>query len=127
MNYKTPLSRVLGLGSAQKGTHHWWMQRVTAVALIPLSFYLISLLNLMRHAPYAETVAWLASPLHSTLIIAWLISVFYHAGLGLQVVIEDYIAVEGIKIAAIWSVNLIFFFLTVASVVAVLRIIFTAG
>ncbi len=123
MYYRTPLSRVRGLGSAQTGTHHWWMQRVTAVALIPLSFFVISLLELCFNAPYRETVAWLASPLHSALIIAWLLAVFYHSALGLQVVIEDYIAAEGTKIIAVWTVNLIFFLLTLAAVLAVLRII----
>jgi succinate dehydrogenase / fumarate reductase, membrane anchor subunit len=127
MHYRTPLSRVRGLGSAQSGTHHWWMQRVTAVALIPLSFFIISLLDLILKAPYTEVIAWLSSPLHSTLVIAWLLAVFYHAALGLQVVIEDYIAVEGIKIIAIWSVNLVFFLLTLAAVLAVLRITFLVG
>ena len=127
MHYRTPLSRVRGLGSAQSGSHHWWMQRVTAVALIPLSFFVVSLFDLMFNAPYAQTVTWLATPLHSTLIIAWLLSVFYHSALGLQVVIEDYIAAEGTKIIAIWSVNLVFFLLALAGVIAVLRIIFSVG
>jgi succinate dehydrogenase / fumarate reductase membrane anchor subunit len=123
MHYRTPLSRVLGLGSAKAGTHHWWMQRITAIALIPLSFFAVSLLELSFNAPFAQTVAWLATPLHSTIIIAWLLSVFYHAALGLQVVIEDYIAVEGTKIAAVWTVNIVFFLLAVAAVLGVLRII----
>ncbi|MSP27926.1 MAG: succinate dehydrogenase, hydrophobic membrane anchor protein [Methylococcales bacterium] len=127
MHYRTPLSRVLGLGSAQKGTGHWWMQRVTAVALIPLSFFAIGLLDLSFNAPYADTVKWLASPLHSTIIIAWILAVFYHAALGLQVVIEDYVTVEAAKITAIWSVNLVFFLLAVAAMIAVLRIISSAG
>jgi succinate dehydrogenase / fumarate reductase membrane anchor subunit len=123
MHYRTPLSRVRGLGSIQSGTNHWWMQRITAVALIPLSLFAISLLDLMITAPYKETLSWLASPLHSTIIIAWLISVFYHAALGLQVVIEDYIAVEGLKIIAVWTVNLVFFLLALAAIIAVLRVI----
>lgn len=123
MHYRTPLSRVRGLGSVKAGSHHWWMQRVTAVALIPLSLAAISLLNSLFNDPYAQTVAWLTSPLNSTLIIAWLLAVFYHAALGLQVVIEDYVAAEGAKIAAIWSVNLIFFLLALAGVLAVLRTI----
>lgn len=123
MHYRTPLSRVRGLGSAKAGSHHWWMQRVTAVALIPLSFVAVSLLDLLFNAPYEQTVAWLVSPLHSTLIIAWLLAVFYHAALGLQVVIEDYVAAEGAKIIAIWTVNLVFFLLALAAMIAVLRII----
>ena len=127
MHYRTPLSRVRGLGSAQAGTHHWWMQRVTAIALIPLSLFAISLLDLLFNAPYAQTVAWLATPLHSTLIIAWLLAVFYHSALGLQVVIEDYIAAEAMKIVAVWTVNSIFFLLALAAVLAVLRIISSVG
>jgi succinate dehydrogenase / fumarate reductase, membrane anchor subunit len=127
MHYRTPLSRVRGLGSAQAGTHHWWMQRVTAIALIPLSLFAISLLDLLFNAPYAQTVAWLATPLHSTLIIAWLLAVFYHSALGLQVVIEDYVAAETMKIVAVWTVNSIFFLLALAAVLAVLRIISSVG
>ena len=127
MDYRTPLSRVRGLGSIKAGTHHWWMQRVTAVALIPLSFFAVQLLNLLFHAPYSETIAWLHSPLNSIVMIAWLIIVCYHSALGLQVVIEDYVANEGMRIPAIWSVNLIFFFLTVTGVLAVLRILCLAG
>jgi len=127
MHYRTPLSRVRGLGSAQAGTHHWWMQRVTAVALIPLSLFAISLLDLLFNAPYAQAVAWLATPLHSTLIIAWLLAVFYHSALGLQVVIEDYVATESMKIVAVWTVNSIFFLLALAAVLAVLRIISSVG
>lgn len=127
MQYRTPLSRARGLGSIQSGTHHWWMQRVTAVALIPLSFFSIGLLDLMINSSYQETVAWLSTPFHSTVIIAWIISVFYHAALGLQVVIEDYIAVEGVKIITVWAVNLFFFLLALAAVIAVLRIITVGG
>lgn len=127
MHYRTPLSRVRGLGSAQSGTHHWWMQRVTAVALVPLSFFVISLLDLMFNASYHQTVSWLASPFNSTITIAWLLSVFYHSALGLQVVIEDYVANEAQKIIAIWAVNLVFFLLALAAVLAVLRIIFSVG
>jgi succinate dehydrogenase / fumarate reductase membrane anchor subunit len=98
MDYRTPLARAKGLGSAKSGTGHWWMQRVTAVALVPLSFWLIKFLGLSLTAPYQQTVDWLASPVNSICIIAWVIAVFYHAALGLQVVIEDYVAPEGINI-----------------------------
>ena len=65
MDYRSPLARVRGLGSAKAGTAHWWMQRVTAVALIPLSFWLIIFLDLGLNAPYADTLAWLSSPLNT--------------------------------------------------------------
>lgn len=123
MDFRTPLSRVKGLGSAKSGTAHWWMQRVTAVALIPLSFWLINFLGLSLTAPYEQTHAWLASPLKSVCIVAWIIAVFYHAALGLQIVIEDYVAAEGPKIISIWAVNLTFLFLAIAALLAVFRIV----
>jgi succinate dehydrogenase / fumarate reductase membrane anchor subunit len=123
MDYRSPLARVRGLGSAKAGTSHWWMQRVTAVALIPLSYWLITFLELSFHAPYQQTVAWLTSPVNTVGIIAWVLAVFYHAALGLQVVIEDYIAAEGIKIVAVWTVNLSFLVLALAALIAVFRIL----
>ena len=121
MKYRSPLAKAVGLGSAKTGTSHWWMQRVTAVALVPLSFWLIIFLDLSLNAPYQETVAWLSSPLNTLGIVAWLLAVFYHAALGLQVVIEDYIAAEGVKIVAVWTVNLGFLLLVLAALIAVFR------
>ena len=121
MDYRSPLARVRGLGSAKAGTSHWWMQRVTAVALIPLSYWLITFLELSFHAPYQQTVDCLASPFNTICIVAWVLAVFYHAALGLQVVIEDYIAAEGVKIVAVWTVNLSFLLLALAALIAVFR------
>ena len=123
MHYRSPLANVRGLGSAKTGTSHWWMQRVTAVVLIPLSFWLIIFLDLSLKAPIQEIVAWLAMPLNTIAIVAWVVAVFYHSALGLQVVIEDYVAAEGIKIIAVWTVNLVFIFLALAALIAVFRII----
>ena len=123
MHYRSPLANVRGLGSAKTGTSHWWMQRVTAVVLIPLSFWLIIFLDLSLKTPIQEIVAWLAMPLNTIAIVAWVVAVFYHSALGLQVVIEDYVAAEGIKIIAVWTVNLVFIFLALAALIAVFRII----
>jgi succinate dehydrogenase / fumarate reductase membrane anchor subunit len=121
MDYRSPLGKVRGLGSAKAGTAHWWMLRVTSVALIPLSFWLITFLNLSLNAPYQRTIEWLTLPLNTVCIVAWVLAVFYHAALGLQVVIEDYIAAEGIKIVAVWTVNLSFLMLALAALIAVFR------
>jgi succinate dehydrogenase / fumarate reductase membrane anchor subunit len=121
MDYRTPLAKVRGLGSAKAGTSHWWMQRITAVALIPLSFLLISFLDLSLNAPYQQTVEWLTSPLNTVCMVAWVLAVFYHAAMGLQVVIEDYVAAEGVKIVAVWTVNLSFLMLALAALIAVFR------
>ena len=123
MDYRTPLARAKGLGSAKSGTGHWWLQRITAVALIPLSFWLLKFLGLSLTAPYQQSVDWLASPLNSTCIAAWTLAAFYHAALGLQVVIEDYVAAEGPKIISIWAANLAFLFLAIAALLAVFRIV----
>jgi succinate dehydrogenase / fumarate reductase membrane anchor subunit len=121
MDYRTPLAKVRGLGSAKNGTTHWWMQRISAVALIPLSFWLITFLDLSLNAPYQQTVEWLVAPVNTICIMAWIIAAFYHAALGLQVVIEDYIAAEGIKIVAVWTVNLSFLLLALTALIAVFR------
>ncbi|MEI6542438.1 MAG: succinate dehydrogenase, hydrophobic membrane anchor protein [Methylococcales bacterium] len=123
MEFRSPLANVRGLGSAKSGTSHWWMQRVTAVALVPLSFWLITFLNLSLTAPYQETIGWITSPLNTIGLVALILAIFYHAALGLQVVIEDYIAAEGIKIIAVWTVNLSFLMLALAALIAVFRIL----
>ena len=123
MKYRSPLSKARGLGSAKSGTGHWWLQRVTALALIPLTVWLILLLDLSMHASYQETVAWLTVPLNSICIVAWILAVFYHAALGMQVVIEDYISGAGPKIISVWGANLFFLLLAITAIVAVFKII----
>ncbi len=123
MQYRSPLARARGLGSAKTGTAHWWLQRVTAAALIPLTLWLLLLMEFSFHAPYLQTVQWLSSPWNSVCIIAWIIAAFYHAAIGLQVVIEDYVSSEGLKIISVWMVKLLFLFLGLAAVTAIFRII----
>lgn len=122
MDYRSPLSKARGLGSAKSGTGHWWLQRVTAVALIPLSYWLIVFLKLSTTAPYQETVNWLSTPLNAVFIVLWILAVCFHAALGLQVVIEDYVSSEGKKIVAVWSVHLLFTAVAVAALLAVIKI-----
>lgn len=97
------------------------MQRVTAAALIPLSYWLIKLIDLGASAPYAETQAWLAAPLNMVGVLAFIAAAFYHAGLGLRVVIEDYVGHEGCKIVSIWLVNLALVLLALTALLAVFR------
>ena len=124
---RSPLGRAIGLGSAKEGVEHWWAQRVTAVALILLGLWFAASLVAMVGADRAVVLAWLHAPVPAILAILLLIAVFYHGALGLQVVIEDYVAAEGLKIAALVTMRLVSFGLAVAGIFAVLRIAFAAG
>ena len=127
MDYRTPLAKAQGLGSAKSGTTHWWMQRVTAVALIFLSFWLILFIQQLFHASYPEIKHWLAEPVNFGLLIAWAFIGFYHAALGLQVVIEDYLSPEWLKIVLVWVIKLGFTGAAIASLVLSIRIAISAG
>lgn len=122
---RSPLGQALGLGSAKSGVEHWWRQRVTAIALAPLTVWFAA--SLMAHAgnDYATFIAWLRTPIATILIPLLLIGLFYHTALGLQVVIEDYVH-SGMKIAALLIVRLGCFALAVAGILATLRIDFGA-
>lgn len=126
MSLRTPLARARGTGSAKEGVHHWWTQRVTALALLPLVLWFVVSLVSVAGAGHAEFVAWAGSPLNTALLILLLISVFYHAMLGLQVVIEDYVHAEGLKHAALLTVNFGLILLAAIAILSVLRLAFLA-
>lgn len=125
MSIRTPLAHARGLGSAKDGTHHWWMQRVTSVALIPLMlWFVISLMYLVRvhDAALGAVQSWLGNPINAGLMIALLAVMFYHAKLGAQVIIEDYVHPESRKIAALLVVQFLLLLLGAISIVAVLKL-----
>jgi succinate dehydrogenase / fumarate reductase membrane anchor subunit len=124
MMLRSPLGRVRGLGSAKEGVAHWWAQRVTALALIPLTIWFVASVIALAGADYAAVVAWLRSPVVAALLVLLLFATFYHAALGLQVVIEDYVHEEGAKLAAILIVKALCLLLGLAGVLAVLKIAF---
>jgi succinate dehydrogenase / fumarate reductase membrane anchor subunit len=98
---RTPLSRARGLGSAKEGVHHFWAQRITAVALIPLVVWFAISLIMMSGADYAVVRAWIGSPLVMVLLILTIGIGLHHGQLGMQVVIEDYVHDERWKLLAI--------------------------
>ena len=119
---RSPLGRALGLGSAKEGVEHWWAQRMTAVALVPLALWLVAALIGHVGADYAAAVAWLKSPIPATAMALVVIASFAHMALGVQVVIEDYVHHEGVKIASLVALRLAAWALGAAALVAVLRI-----
>ncbi|MGI9498593.1 MAG: succinate dehydrogenase, hydrophobic membrane anchor protein [Geminicoccaceae bacterium] len=121
MQLRTPISHIKGLGSAKDGLGHWTMQRLTAIANLALIIWFLISAMTLAGADYQETRAWLASPVSASLMLLLIASVFYHAKLGLQVVIEDYVHHGGLKIAALTVVTLVTLGLGVTCAVAVLK------
>jgi succinate dehydrogenase / fumarate reductase, membrane anchor subunit len=123
MAIRTPIAKVRGLGSSREGTGHWMLQRLTAVSNLVLVLWLVFSLATLPGASYEVVRAWLGQPLPAILMILLVISVFYHARLGLQVIIEDYVHHEGAKVAALAAVVLLAVGLAVACIVAVLTVL----
>ena len=117
---RSPLGRAIGLGSAKEGVEHWWLQRITAVALVPLSLWFVIAIIRLVGADSDSVRDWVGNPLPATMLVLLLIATFYHAALGLQVVIEDYIHAELTKLALVVIVRLGCFALAVAGMFAVL-------
>jgi succinate dehydrogenase / fumarate reductase membrane anchor subunit len=122
MKLRTPLAKVRGLGSAKDGTHHWWAQRLTAIALVPLTFWFIYTLVSLTTMDYLAAIGWLQSPMNSILLILFVFALFYHAELGMQVVIEDYIENEAQKITSIILLKFVMLFAGLAGIVAILKV-----
>ena len=122
MALQTAIARVRGLGAAREGLHHWKAQRITAVANLVLVLWFVFSAMALAGADHAEVRAWLGSPVAASLMILLVISTFYHARLGLQVVIEDYVHHTAIKLAAITVLTLLCAGLATACIVAVLHV-----
>ncbi|HEX5952753.1 MAG TPA: succinate dehydrogenase, hydrophobic membrane anchor protein [Rhodanobacteraceae bacterium] len=88
---RDPLKVARRLGSSKSGVHHWWLQRVTAVALVPLSIWFLFLMGGALHADYPTVLAVIAQPVHAIFLIVFVVCLFWHGALGLQVIIEDYV------------------------------------
>src|ERR1700756_1238630 len=117
---RSPLGRAIGLGSAKEGVEHWWLQRVTAVALVPLTLWFVIAVVRLSSADIDAVRGGVGRPLPSILLVLLLIATFWHAALGLQAVIEDYVHTDLAKLGLLIVVRLACFALTVAGIFAVL-------
>lgn len=120
---RSPLAGAIGLGSAKSGRAEWWAQRVTAIALVPLTLWFVASIVANSRVDHVTFTVWLATPLASGLMILLLIALFWHTALGLQVVIEDYVHSD-FKFVALIAVRLGCFALAAVGVLATLRIAF---
>lgn len=122
MSLRTPLGRVRGLGTAREGVHHWVAQRVTAVALVPLTIWFLWSALRTLVLGYAEAHAFVAQPMNAVLLGAFVICAFHHAHLGMQVVVEDYIHTRWLELTLILTFKFTCFLAAAASLLAIVRI-----
>jgi succinate dehydrogenase / fumarate reductase, membrane anchor subunit len=119
---RSPLGRARGLGSARAGSHHWWSQRLTALALVPLTLWFIFSVIHLSGATHQVVIEWLSAPLTLGLMLALIVATFHHLQLGVQVVIEDYVHDERVKMGAVLAVKALCVLLALVCIVSVLKI-----
>ena len=124
MSLRSPVGRVLGLGSAKDGTSHWWAQRVSAVALIPLTLWFLLSLLALPALDYATVRAWLSVPLSGLLAVLLVAVLTYHSYLGTTVVIEDYVHAAGTKLLSLLPLRFLYVLVGGAGIFAILHVAF---
>ncbi len=124
MSLRSPLGRVLGFGSAKGGSAHWFSQRVTGMALVLLGSWFVLSLACLGGASYEHASQWLGSPVSTAMMVLLVVVAAWHAVLGLQVVVEDYISSSDIRTLVLVAVKFALVAAAVFGVLAVLRIAF---
>ena len=127
MSLRSPLRQVLGLGSAQSGVSHWWAQRLTSVALVPLSIWFVVSLLALPSLAHATVVAWMSQSWTALLLIIFVLVAAWHSRLGVQVVVEDYVHGPGAKTLTLVLVSFAHVLIAAAGVFAVLKVAFRAA
>ncbi len=124
MSLRSPLGRVLGLGTAKEGVEHWWKQRVSAVGLVLLTLWFVLSLLSMGPSHYDTIQSWLERPANAALLALLVITLTYHSQLGVQVVIEDYVSHKPMKVASLIANQFVHIVLAALGLFAVLRAVF---
>ncbi|HEY4340824.1 MAG TPA: succinate dehydrogenase, hydrophobic membrane anchor protein [Steroidobacteraceae bacterium] len=124
MNLQTPLGKVRGLGSAGNGVHHWWMQRLTAVALVPLGAWLLVSLVTLPSLDFVTVASWMGGTWTASLLTLFVLTASWHSSLGVQVIIEDYVHDHGLKTVTLVLSGFVHALLAALGVFAVLRVAF---
>jgi succinate dehydrogenase / fumarate reductase membrane anchor subunit len=119
---RSPLGRARGLGAAHAGSHHWWIERVEAVALVPLTIWFIFVLLHLVGAPRQAVIDWLSSPVSMMLMLLLIVTTFHHLSLGVQTVLDDYVHQPGIKLWSVLAVKGACVVAALLCIVAVLKI-----
>lgn len=119
---RSPLGRAIGLGSAKEGVDHWWAQRITALALVPLALWFVIAVIELAGADRAMFVDWVRHPLPAVFLVLLLIATFYHGALGLQVVIEDYVENETVRLGLVIVMRLAAIVFVVRGILAIVKL-----
>lgn len=123
---RSQLGRARGLGAAKSGTHHWWVERATAIALVPLTLWFVYVVIHLAGHSQADVQHWVAHPVNTVLLLALVVMTFHHMQLGLQVVMEDYIENKKMQASAILLNKAVAAILGLLCAVSILRMAFTA-
>lgn len=127
MSLRSPIARARGLGSAKDGTTHFWVQRLTAIALVPLLLWLVSAVVGLVGADHASVVAWVAYPVNAVLLLVLVLTMCWHSMLGMQVIVEDYLHGGWSKMGALIVLKFGHVLVAIAGSFAILNVAFTGG
>jgi succinate dehydrogenase / fumarate reductase membrane anchor subunit len=121
---RSQLGRARGLGAARAGAHHWWVQRLTSIALVPLTLWFVFAVVGHLGAGQLDMALWIGQPINTVLLLCLVVATFHHMQLGLQVVIEDYCHTDAVRVTALLAIKAVTALLGLACVVAVLKLAF---
>lgn len=121
---ETPLARARGLGSTHHGFSHWINERISAVIALPLMLWLVWAVTHMDHS-YEGFTAWLHAPVNAVFMILSVLTIFYHTAMGLQVIVEDYVHCECLKLIKIYGIKILFIAMAIACIFSILKIAFS--